>query len=297
MTTRQPAGLRDAPTRYERTVVSPPEERWKSLSRIVACLEGPLSERLIATLPMALLVPRASQLIESVRESGADLVIADPDADSGHCTLALLQIRTEDPSLLIVAYTTLQPSVVPRLLDLARAGIQDVILYRTDDTRARFIELVERATTRPVSLSTFSLLDDALRCVPEALRAAIRSLFEARGNIRSVDDLAAAARITRRAAYRWLSAAGIQSPRLLVLAPRLLRAAMLLSQPGRTLSDVARRLGYSKPELLSMHLRAITGLRPRQLRDPSCVVLVPELIARRLVAGTRAVDAGRINAR
>jgi len=288
MTTRRPAGLLDAPTRYERTVVNPSEERWRSLSRIVACLERPLSERLIAMLPMTLLVPRPSQLIESVREIGAGLVIADPDADSGQCTPALLQIRTDVPSLLIVAYTALQPSVIPRLLDLARVGIRDVVLYRTDDTRARFTELVERATTRPMSLSTYSLLDDALRCVPEALRMAIRSLFEAPGNIRTVDDLAAAARMTRRAAYRWFSAAGIRSPRLLVLAPRLLRATMLLSQPGRTLSDVARRLGYSKPELLSMHLRAITGLRPRQLRDPSCAAAVPELIARRLVAETRA---------
>src|SRR5262249_4321479 len=158
----------DAPTRYERRVVNPSEERWRSLSKIVACLERPLSERLIAMLPTALLVARPSQLIDSVRDSGASLVIADPDAYSGRSTAALLQLRPDDPSLLVVAYTTLRPSVIPRLLELARVGIQDVVLYRTDDTRARFTELVERAVTRPLSLSVVSLLDDTLRCVPEA---------------------------------------------------------------------------------------------------------------------------------
>jgi AraC-like DNA-binding protein len=250
---------------------------------VISRVERPLSDRLVALLPNAVCVPRSARLIDIAREGDVRLVIGDPGSDGGLCLDTLLRIRGECPSVMIVIYTMLRAAIVPSLLELARCGVTDVVLYRTDDSRARFAELVDRAMTRPLTSPLIELMQKPLAGIPASLLAAIVSMFESPRRVRTVDDLAAVAHMTRRSTYRHLTAAGIRSPRLLVAAARLTRAASLLSQSGRTVHEVSTALGYSKPELLTAQLRTLTGLRPRHLRDAAIVAQVPEMIATRLV--------------
>ncbi|MGH7617656.1 MAG: helix-turn-helix domain-containing protein [Gemmatimonadaceae bacterium] len=219
-----------------------------------------------------------------MREGDVRLVIADPSADGSSCAESLLEIREEFPSTLISIYTVSRAPVVRSLLELAGRGVKDVVLYQTDDTRARFAELVDRAAARPLTTAVIGLLAAPLSQLPGNLAAAIDVLFASPRRVRTVDDLAVVAHMTRRSVYRHLATAGIRSPRLLVSAARVTKAASLLAQPGRTVCEVAKALGYSKPELLSAQLRTLTGLRPRELRDRSHLREVPEMVAMRLLA-------------
>src|SRR5262249_40824398 len=71
-------------------------------------------------------------------------------------------------------------------------------------------------------------------------------------------------------------------PRLLVICPPVLRAIQLFGESRVSVRHVASSLGYAKPEVLLLHLKTLTGLRPRDIRDRSAVLGIPRLIAPRL---------------
>jgi AraC-like DNA-binding protein len=193
-------------------------------------------------------------------------------------------LRQICPATLIVVYTTLRASVMSDIVELAQHGVRDVVIYGTDDSQSRFDELVERGNAAPLTSAVLSLLESNLGQLRPTLADAVREMFESPRTLGTVHQLAAAGGMTRRSLYRHLAAAGIRSPKLLVTAARIARAAQVLSHSRMTIREVARSLGFSKPEIMTLQFVSLIGHRPRELRKGDMLGSVPELIVSRLIS-------------
>ena len=249
---------------------------------IACCLDEALAGRILACAPGVQIVEDPSGLVDRVATGRAEIVIADPLFAGGRCADAMIQIYEMYPSVRVAAYTRVEPEAVRYLVRLASHGIDDVVLFRHDDTPARIGELLVRESSDVLVRLVLHELTGNLKKLPVAVHSAVTAMFRAPVHIRSASDLAFAARVTRRTLHRDLQSAGIGSVRLLVVCARVLRAVVLLRDRGRTARDVALQLRYSKAEHLAGHLNEVLELSVRDVRECRDLVNLAKVIARRL---------------
>jgi AraC-like DNA-binding protein len=248
---------------------------------VASWLNAHMTTHVRSCFPRAYSVASSAELMRIVFDVGAHLVVADPTLD-GDVGDTLRQLHRDHPSILIAVYAPLTPLVVGELIRLGAAGIEDVIIRGTDDAPARFVELGARCVAAPAVVHAQEMLRERLTRLPAAVHDAVVTLLHAPRRFRSVDDLAAAAFVTRRALYRHLDAVGFESPRLLVLGARVLRAIPLLCDSSHNLRTVAASLGYSKPDRLSDQIVFFTGLRPKALRTHASLTDIVARVVGRL---------------
>jgi AraC-like DNA-binding protein len=223
------------------------------------------------------------ELRAAVQQRVTDVLVADPVADGTPRTEVLREIHRQFPSLPIVVYTTLSAASMRAILELGRSGIEHVVLNRFDDERRRFLELLERVPGQALSDQMLRLLAPELAKLPVTMVRAVEQMLRSPGRYRNAQDLSASAGTLLRTLYRQLEMAGIQSPRLLVAAARLIRVYALLRDPGRQIKDVAVKVGYHSQYQLTQHMRALTGHTPRTVRSH----IEPEEFVALLAAGVR----------
>jgi transcriptional regulator GlxA family with amidase domain len=73
------------------------------------------------------------------------------------------------------------------------------------------------------------------------------------------------------------------SPRHFLAAARVLYAHRLLQDPGFTVEDVAKRLGYSQVRTLQQHARLYLGLTAGEMRLSLTPDAALQLVARRFL--------------
>ncbi len=228
----------------------------------------------------------AAELHALLRVGDADLLIVDPGMHGGKLAEAVEEIVARHVALPVVIYTTLAPASMRQVMQLARLGVQHVVLNRFDDEPRRFLELIERVPAHPVAELMLRELAASLRLMPVVLARAVEQLVRSPSRARNSQELAAMAGMTLRTLYRHLTPLGLQ-PRHLIVSARLLRAYTFLSGPGSRLKEVALKLGYADPGQLSEQLRDWTGLSPKEIRR----TLPPEEFVRRVAEHLRRVDA------
>ncbi len=101
------------------------------------------------------------------------------------------------------------------------------------------------------------------------------------GEVQTIQQVAARARVDRGTCARWFARAGLPSPRHFLAAARVLYAHRLLQDPGFTIEDVALRLGYAQARTLQQHARSYLGLTAGEMR----LSLAPDEATRRIVLG------------
>ncbi len=224
------------------------------------------------------------ELHAGVQHGPVDLVVADPSADGTMQVEPLEQLRHQFPSLPVVLYTTLASSTIQAVVRLARSGIEHVVLSRFDDEPRRFLELLEGIPAHSLGDRMLHELKEQLASLPVTVVRAIDQLFRSPARFRNAQDLARAAGMTLRTLYRNLEPAGLHSPRLMVVAARLLRAYGYLQDPGRSIKDVAAKSGYHSAWQLSQQMRELTGRTTEQVRrevkGEELVLLLAEHIRR-----------------
>lgn len=258
-----------------------------SQSKVACCLDRELLARFLTWVPGAR-VSSPDALFDLAFADLVHLIVADPALNNGRCFETLVKLRGACPSVSIVVYTMLRASVMSSIVRLAQHGVQEVVIYGTDDSKARFDDAIERSATTPLTSAVLRLLDSKLVRLPSALAVAVKEMFESPRTVGNVHQLAAAGGMTRRSLYRHCAVAGLRSPRLLIASARIVRAAHVLAHSEISVRDVALSLGFSKPDILTLQVMSLTGLRPRQLRDSSVLATLPELIAHRLGGGDSA---------
>jgi AraC-like DNA-binding protein len=237
-----------------------------------------------------------AELAKVLREEVVDLLVADPAAD-GHVKVAeLQQLMRQFPSVPVVIYTALSPATMKAVVQLAKFGVEHVVLNRFDDEPRRFRDLLEGVPGHALADQMLRQLAGPLAGLPIQVSRAVEQLFRSPGRFRSTDDLAAAAGMNKRTLYRNLEPVGFFSPRLLVVAARLLRVYAHLRDPGRQIKEIADKVGYHSPWQLTQQMREVTGHTPRTVRRRVGAEEFIALLARRVyrpAAKKRAHAAGR----
>ena len=228
-----------------------------------------------------------------VRRTAADVAVVDPAADGVVRVAEIVELIRRHPSLPVVVYTTLTAQALRAIVELAKQGVHQVVLFRFDDDPRRLLELLEQQPGLALSAELLQALAVPLGMLPSALARAVERMFQSPGLFTVADDLAAAAGMPRRTLYRSLEGVGLASPSTMVRGARLLRAYSYLRDAGHSAEDVAVKLGYSSRQIFARHVREAFGVRPTQLRrDVQESECVRRLAAVLYVGGARAGNGG-----
>jgi AraC-like DNA-binding protein len=242
---------------------------------VVALLPRPQLDHLTLVLGTAHTLSASTDwdtLRATVQSRIVDVVVADPAIDGRVHTEDLALIREDYPSLPIVLYTTLSASAMQGVIQLARYGIEHVVLARIDDEPKRFLDLLEGVPGHALGDLMLRALREAIAQLPVTVSRAIEQLYRSPARFPGARELAEASGMTTRALYRHMAAAGMPSVKALVVSARLVRAYGYLRDPGRSVKEIAARVGYSRPWLLTKQMREYTGFVPSEVRT----ALAPE---------------------
>lgn len=254
---------------------------------VVAYLPPPLLSHLRVVLSRGhslTAVPSWESLDDVVRHRMVDAAVIDVHGDANGTLVGVRSFLDRHPAMPLVVYTTLSPTTLRGIVELAKHGVSHVVLHRFDDDPRRFLELLERLPGYALGDELLELLSQPLaQTAPEVVHA-VEQLFRAPVRFHDTPDLATAAGMSVRTLYRQLESAGFASPRMLIRAARLLRAFSYLQEPGFQFKDVAQKLGYPDPRTLSRQLQATVGLRPSDIRGRIAPNEFVGLLAARLLS-------------
>lgn len=255
---------------------------------VVAFLSPPLLSHLKIVLAHGHAVRAATEwreVLDFVRRCAVDAVIVDPQVSGASGVEEIRALRERHPTVPVVIYMRLMESALRAMVELARDGVEHVVLHRFDDEPQRFIALLEQLPGVALSERLRDALAVPLGAVPLATARAIERLLRSPHRFNGAESLASAAGVTVRQLYRQLESAGFASPRWLVQGARVLRAFAYLQDRGHSVVSVAAKLGYSQGRVLSRQMEEMVGMRPTVARQQLTGDELVLLLARRLQAG------------
>ena len=205
-----------------------------------------------------------------LRDRPVTMAIVDPTPESPSGIDAVKEIAGllhRFPSTAIIAYTHLTSDGVRSLSYLGRHGLREVILYQYDDSPARLGRLLVRASSHGIVSRVRKGLQGNLSTLPVDIAQAVDDLFERPHAYASGHDIVLASRTPKASLHRSIQSAGLAPPRQLFVAARVAHAAGYLRDPGTRIQDVAGKLGYRHPHVLTRHTMLALGVRPGVLRS------------------------------
>jgi len=201
-----------------------------------------------------------------IRENAVSVAILDPSASGSTNIDAVARLLARYPSLPIVAYVSLSPASFSAVAQLSRRGLEHVILHRFDDSKVRFQQRIKRVQSSPLTHELLAALAPKLRDMPLPLARAVRDMLERPHRFGSALDLATSAGVPATSLYRSFEAAGLGSPKKLLIAAKVLRGLSYLRDPGYSIRDVAKKLGYRQSRIFTAHILEIFGATPSHIR-------------------------------
>lgn len=204
------------------------------------------------------------ELRELVRTSPpAALIVVDPYENGDELSSALRALLLEFPSATVVAALALRPDRYRDLRTLGAWGVADIIVRGEDDTTEAIARRLRAIQGRPLQ----SLLE---RSLPPNTSGQARALLMAAAEVVSTGgqarELARMLYLSPRTLLRWCDRAELPPPRRILVWMRVLMAAELLDDPGRTVSSVAHACGYSSDNSLRRALQDFLDTTPTVLR-------------------------------
>src|SRR5205823_1362238 len=205
-------------------------------------------------------------VLAAIRSRPVELAVVDPLLTGTASAQEIERLRVLFPSLPLILYTSLTPETAAVLLTLGQRGIRHVVFARYDDHPLRLREVLSQEEARAASRLFVQQLAGALAPLPKELRWVLEEALQAPTAVQTVGQVAARARVDRRTCERWFTRIGLPSPRHFLASARVLYAHRLLQDPGFTIEDVAKRLGYAQTKTLQLHARAYLGLTAGEMR-------------------------------
>ncbi len=207
-------------------------------------------------------------LHEALREAPpAALVVVDPyETGNGRKPLSgqLEKLMKTFPSTTVLAMMEVRPERGDDLRTLSSWGITDIITLGEDDTQEGIARRLDAAQGRPLQ----RLLQ---RSLPEDVSGHARSIVVAAAEVAASGgqgrELAELLHLSMRTLLRWCERAELPPPRRLLAWMRILLAAELLDDPGRTVLSVAFACGYASDSSLRRALADFLKRSPTELRD------------------------------
>lgn len=207
-----------------------------------------------------------TELTERIRSAPASaLVIVDPlePRDRSEVSTELLGLLNLYPSMTVIPALEAGPGSFDTVRRLGAAGAVQVICTDEDIAPVSIRRRIEAARGRPLRHLIASSLHPSTSSAARAiLNAAVDVVVDGEAGEQLARDLF----VTTRTLLRWCRKAGLPAPRRLLLWIRLLLAAELLDDPGRSVSDVALACGYSSDGGLRNAFRSTIDESPGSIR-------------------------------
>lgn len=233
---------------------------------------------------------RVTELLALVETGLAGLVIVDRRDRDGLSTLdAVRRIRDEFPSIPVVLYCALTSETSRDVLLFARAGVDQLVVQGVDDLRTPLRSAVQAAVDQ---VSAKQFLTDLEPLIPPNILPFLRYCLEhARRDI-TVEEVALALGVHRKTLVDRLKAAHLPMPSNIISWCRILIAARILDDPGRTVEQVALLMDFPSASSLRNMMKRYTGLRTAEVRENGGVRCVLHAFKRELsaAAATRPTD-------
>lgn len=197
----------------------------------------------------------------------AALLLVDPynltGRDGPQLAQELRALMWEFPSATVVAAMEVLPGRSHDVRTLGEWGVTDILSIGEEDTQEAMTRRLRSAQGRPLQ----NLLQ---RCLPSSMSGRSRTLLMTAAEVVSLGgrgrDLARALHLSERTVLRWSERAALPPPRRLMAWMRILLAASLLDDPGRTVLSVAYACGYSSDSSLRRAMQDFLGTIPTTLR-------------------------------
>ena len=200
----------------------------------------------------------------------------------------LLALLTRFPSVAIVAALHSRPGWLEDVRELGERGIAAVIDLENDGTKSLIRERISGLHGRALRALVLGDLGPAVSSRGRIILEAAIRVAQSGG---TVDQLAGELGVHRVTLRRWCEIAQLPSPGLLLKWIRLLLAAELLDNPGRTVEAVAFSTGYSSAAALRHATLRYLGETPTRLRDQGALKRAGERFA--VAVKTRRTEASQ----
>ncbi|HET7791418.1 MAG TPA: helix-turn-helix domain-containing protein [Gemmatimonadales bacterium] len=223
------------------------------------------------------------EALDVIRNRPVELAVVDPALGGRASTQEIERLRVLFPSLPFIVYTSLTPATATALLALGQHRIRHVVFTRYDDHPARLRDVLADEEARASSQQLVDELADALSPLPAELKWVLETTLRAPAETQTVQQVAARARVDRSTCARWFTRTGLPSPKLFLAAARVLYAHRLLQDPGFTIEDVTRRLGYARAKTLQQHARSFLGVTLGEMRLSLSTAEAVEIVAQRFL--------------
>ncbi len=209
-----------------------------------------------------------NELMELIRSAPASAVaVVDPleaTASNPQVSAELLAMLQLYPSVTVIPALEAGPGAFEVVRRLGAAGAVQIICTDEDTAPISIRRRIEAARGRPLKTLIGGSLDPS---TSGAARAILNTTVEVVLDGGGSEQLARNLFITTRTLLRWCRRAGLPAPRRLLLWVRLLLAAEMLDDPGRSISDVALSCGYSSDGGLRNAFRSTVDISPGKLRE------------------------------
>lgn len=210
--------------------------------------------------------PTIENVEEVVQRRPVGVIVLDPYANKTMHAREVARLLRHYPSTPVIAYTQFVPPAMRALALLSRRGLHDTVLYEFDDSRARFSRVLVKASTQSLVAKLITGLTAERWALPSEIATALEEVIKKPELYSSARDMTILNGIPLTTLYRAFYQAGLEPPKKLFMASKVLQAAALLRDPRFNVQDIADRLGYRHPRVLTQHTLAIFNRRPTVLR-------------------------------
>ena len=225
-------------------------------------------------------------MLEILARTTVAAAILEPwDFESVSTEETVHQIRRRFVHLPLLLYMDCSPDAVRRVLALAKAGADNVILRHIDDVGTSLRKALAKATFNRAGDDVVDILSPY---APSLVRPILAYAIAHADEAVSVQDIATGVGVHRKTVLNRLMAAGFPAPSALVSWCRLIVAARLLEDPGRSVEQVAHALRFGSATALRNMLRRHTGLSPRHIRSTGSYLHVVSMLVDRVAHATSA---------
>lgn len=222
-------------------------------------------------------------LRDAVRDAPpAAIAVVDPYMEMpGRRELSpkLRSLLWEFPSITVLAAMSLKPNRFRDFHVLGEWGVTEVIDIDEEST----LEGVERRLRSAYGNPIHRLLD---RSLPAFISGRARSILESAAEIAAAGgqgrDLARSLHLSERTLLRWCERADLPPPRRVMAWMRILFAADLLDDPGRTVLSVAHACGYVSDSSLRRAMQDFLGIPPTTLREQGAFATASRMMVKEL---------------
>ncbi len=212
------------------------------------------------------------------------ILIIDPGALTD-AQAAMIAGRLVSQPRGVAIYAPLTPAAIVRTIELSRKVASAVIFQSIAEGEGAITRTILGQRYYDLARSFLTRIGPNLELLPSPLFDAVNHAFSDMAGSPDPVALAHSAGLTRRSLDRWLVRAGIRSPRLLLVTPRVLRALGLLCETRYRVRAVAAVAGFHSARHFDANCRALIGVPAARLRDPAIANVAVDRAAETVLTG------------